>query len=183
MEKIRKTKGHLEPHLASAIKDNKKCLYKYISNKKRAKENLIFYWMHRHLETMHEEKTDILNVFFAPNFNSKTSCYLGTQAPELEELIIHLTINTKLPMRTNKSYPGSDSNISTLLHLAEGNPSPLQCLGCSTMSAAVPGLPAAPAIPPEEQLLQCLVQGMSASKALGGKADQPSERTEAYFTT
>lgn len=162
-EKIRKTKGHLELHLASAVKDNKKCLYKYISHERRAKENLIFYWMQWHLETKHEEKTDVLNAFFAPNFNSKTSCCLGIQASEREELIIHLTINTKLPMRTNKSYPWGDSNISMLLHLAEGNPSPLQCLGCSTMRAAVPGLLAAPAIPPEEQLLQCLVQGMSVS--------------------
>lgn len=37
-EKIRKTKGHLELHLVSAIKDSNKCFYKYISYKRRAKE-------------------------------------------------------------------------------------------------------------------------------------------------
>lgn len=41
-EKIRETKGHLELHLASAIKDSNKCFYKYISYKRRAKDNLIF---------------------------------------------------------------------------------------------------------------------------------------------
>lgn len=41
-EEIRKTKGCLELHLASAIKDSNKCFYKYISDKRRGKENLIF---------------------------------------------------------------------------------------------------------------------------------------------
>ncbi|KAK4819946.1 hypothetical protein QYF61_015846 [Mycteria americana] len=39
-EKIRRAKAQLELNLATAIKDNKKCFYKYISNKRRAKENL-----------------------------------------------------------------------------------------------------------------------------------------------
>jgi len=39
-EEIRKAKAQLELRMATVVRDNKKCLYKYISNKKRAKENL-----------------------------------------------------------------------------------------------------------------------------------------------
>ena len=49
--------------------------------------------------------------------------------------------------------------------------------------AAVPSLPGAPATPPEELLLQRLVQGTPGSKALGGKADLLFQRTEAYSAT
>ena len=38
--KIRSTKAQLEPNMATAVKDNKKCFYKYMSNKRRTKENL-----------------------------------------------------------------------------------------------------------------------------------------------
>ncbi|KAK4811203.1 hypothetical protein QYF61_021274 [Mycteria americana] len=39
-EKIRKAKAQLGLKLATAVRDKKKCFYKYINNKKRAKENL-----------------------------------------------------------------------------------------------------------------------------------------------
>ena len=38
-EKIRKAKAQLELRLTTVVKDNRKCLYKYFNNKKRAKEN------------------------------------------------------------------------------------------------------------------------------------------------
>ncbi|KAF1590602.1 UNVERIFIED_CONTAM: hypothetical protein FQV16_0005669, partial [Eudyptes robustus] len=85
-EKIRRAKAQLELNLATAIKDNKKCFYKYISNKRQAKENL-----HPLLDagentvTKAEEKAEVLNAFFASVFNSKTSCSRGTQSPELED--------------------------------------------------------------------------------------------------
>ncbi|KAK4812027.1 LOW QUALITY PROTEIN: hypothetical protein QYF61_025018 [Mycteria americana] len=64
-EEIRRAKAQLEPNLATAVKDNKTCFYKYISNKRRAKENLY--------PLLIAEET------------YKTSCSPGTQPPELED--------------------------------------------------------------------------------------------------
>ncbi|KAK4830657.1 hypothetical protein QYF61_012537 [Mycteria americana] len=85
-EKIRRAKAQLELSLATAIKDNKKCFYKCISNKRRAKENphpLLD--VGRNIVTKDEEKAEGLNAFFASVFNSKTSCSPGTQSPEQED--------------------------------------------------------------------------------------------------
>ena len=38
-ETVRRAKVQLELNLDTAVKDNKKCFYKYINNKRRAKEN------------------------------------------------------------------------------------------------------------------------------------------------
>ncbi len=39
-EEMRKAKAQLEHNLAAVVRDNKKCFYKYVNDKKRAKENL-----------------------------------------------------------------------------------------------------------------------------------------------
>ncbi|KAF1410082.1 hypothetical protein FQV24_0007536, partial [Spheniscus mendiculus] len=85
-EEMRKAKAQLERNLAAVVKDNKKCFYKYINDKKRAKENL-----HPLLDaggnvvTKDEEKAEVLNAFFASVFNRQTGYPQGTRPPELED--------------------------------------------------------------------------------------------------
>jgi len=85
-EEIIKAKAQLEHRLATVVRDNKKCFYKYISNKKGAKENLyLLLGAGGNIATKDEEKSEVLNAFFVAVFNSQTSYYQGIQPPELED--------------------------------------------------------------------------------------------------
>ncbi|KAK4832568.1 hypothetical protein QYF61_024186 [Mycteria americana] len=84
-DKMRRAKAQLEFNLATAVKDNKKCFYNYISNERRAKENLLLVVGGKNIVAKDVEKAEVLNAFFASVFNSKTSCSPGTQTPELED--------------------------------------------------------------------------------------------------
>ncbi|KAK4832341.1 hypothetical protein QYF61_021870 [Mycteria americana] len=85
-EKTRRAKAELELSLAAAVQDNKKYFFKYISSKRRGKENLQpLVDGGGNTVTKDEEKAEVLNASFASVFNSRANCSLGTQPLELED--------------------------------------------------------------------------------------------------
>jgi len=85
-EEIRKAKAQLKLRLTTVVRDNKKCFYKYINNKKRVIESLHpLLDMRGNIVNKDEEKTEILNAFFASVFNSQTSYSQDSQPPVLED--------------------------------------------------------------------------------------------------
>jgi len=85
-EKIRKAKVQLELSLVTMVRDNKKFFYKYINNKKEAKENLHPLLDARgNIVTKDYENAEVLNAVFASAFNSQTSYSQGIHPPELED--------------------------------------------------------------------------------------------------
>ncbi|CAM5172065.1 unnamed protein product [Eretmochelys imbricata] len=71
---IRRAKSHLELHLARDVKSNKKGFFRYVGNKKKAKES-VGPLMNEggNLVTEDVEKANVLNAFFASVFTNKVS--------------------------------------------------------------------------------------------------------------
>ncbi|GAB0184039.1 mitochondrial enolase superfamily member 1 [Grus japonensis] len=83
----RKTKAHLELNLARDVKDNKKGFFKYISSKRKTRENVgpLLNEVGA-LVTEDTEKVELLNAFFASVFTAKASCQ-ESQTLEVREKV------------------------------------------------------------------------------------------------
>ena len=75
-EKKRKAKAQLELSLATRAKENRKCFYKHINSKRKARENVHpLLDAEGSLVSRDRDKAEVLDAFFASVFNNKP-CYL-----------------------------------------------------------------------------------------------------------
>ncbi|GAB0188274.1 mitochondrial enolase superfamily member 1 [Grus japonensis] len=72
-EQVRKAKALIEISLAREVKDKKKSFYRYVSDKRRTRENVGPLWNETgDLVTQDMEKAEVLNDFFASVFTGKS---------------------------------------------------------------------------------------------------------------
>ncbi|GAB0206735.1 mitochondrial enolase superfamily member 1 [Grus japonensis] len=72
-DQVRNTKALRELNLARDVKDNKKSFYRYVSDKRRTRENVGPLWNETgDLVTQDTEKAEVLNDFFASVFTGKS---------------------------------------------------------------------------------------------------------------
>ncbi|GAB0183728.1 mitochondrial enolase superfamily member 1 [Grus japonensis] len=72
-DQVRKAKALIELNLARDVKDNKKSLYRYVSDKRRTRENVGPLWNETgDLVTQDVEKAEVLNDLFASVFTGKS---------------------------------------------------------------------------------------------------------------
>ncbi|GAB0182218.1 hypothetical protein GRJ2_000687100 [Grus japonensis] len=84
----RKAKTHLELNLARDVKDNKKGFFKYISSKRKTRENVGLLLNEVGALVMEDtEKTELLNAFFASVFTAKAGPQ-ETQTLEVGEKVL-----------------------------------------------------------------------------------------------
>jgi len=84
-EKIRMAKTQLELNLAVGVKENKNLFYKYINNKRMAKENFHpFLDVAGNMSTEDKEKAEVFSAFFMSVVKSQNDYSWGTLPPDLE---------------------------------------------------------------------------------------------------